>query len=1312
MKQLLSFAWFVTAAAMPAWANTTIVRVESTAQQLLIVTRTDQAGFCTYRVSEGSSFSSSVNDVNPALFSGSNSDSRPGSVIEGNVHTFVAGTRLAALGNDHKRHSRSLQANTQHWIGVTCGSDTEVSKVASTTNPPFGNSWAEPYPYDASDPNGYAWPTIDLNDKTQSYVDPRTGTLIKRLTGWQDLANSGDAPPTPTALSVSATAPAGGWTNPQSGAAVDGNAAVSTGTSPLAVTFSPIHTAYSAVRPASWDPNMAGGTITAVQVTITGSGSGGANNAAICLTVDRVSCATDTQLITLPASRGPVTFPPALSSYFANWIGNTITSPPVNYDMATFTGIVSVAGTSVTCTSAAQPACFNVGVLTAGSVINIGAAAGCTPGDYTIAAINSDSSLTLATSPGSCSGASYSAANFGVLIFPQSSAVLSVDGVTYTWDERAFGVNPQGGLSFYCNYGAQVTDSTGTQGWVCMLPDAFGNMPGYFLPANMGAAGAAARTIWSHIVPLNADPSINYSTFPQDQTAQSSLRSYLSSIPSDPSDPTTVYALALDTQVTPNKQVLLSGHYDATGSSGCGGTTGYRLFTQANSSSQNACMIWRNQTRASQAGGTLSDRMAAFDAAFDLNYFKVFSIVDVKNGTIEIVAATTQNLPAWFFFISTSTFQVTAAWPMYKNFPIRWSGIHGADTMTDSQTTDGTTQNLDNFPCAIDGCGPYQFPVTAINGVGGGVLAASAGGTCSFATARTSGLIQYGSGCVQMTFPGEPCDPDPSAYETAHFPACSWNASFRGFWIGSSTSGSGMPLQDGDTFIDTACGEGASGCEQFLVTGNVSGNTWEVLRSFALPHGPFLNDPPLSALKTHGANFTARFMAGLSAKDCAYFGNFTTDIHGTNLACDQTFYPTSHGDRYAPASVISEYYSNPNYVGYSVRTMPGPFLNQVNQTQTLSPVANAQSVNPISANTGVAFGAGCRGVNGVGCGSPNGGYLGAGHQLFASVDDHPSVRKGAAPAQEEKSFISNTRIGSFEQPIGGTTITHLSGALYQIAGANMAFASQMVFNTRFRPYMIWAGRHNLFDVSGPGSSISGGTADNWKYCIALIANECVSGSSAGNVYANIPAAPTNLAKGCTWGGYQNAWCLMPASPDMDAVTQIRYDVPSSNNGERARTVVKPFAPWFATNSFFNAHFTPDASGIIFNCDWCGGVRTDLYWAKLAPAARPDSVVRSTYVGVPVALSGVSGDQIRIRFGYMENGPAASLFCMTRQEACATDGSGANPFVWASETQHWVACSSGCTVNIPAVPGRVLYYVIDRQNGSNISTSSLRVVAVN
>jgi hypothetical protein len=85
-------------------------------------------------------------------------------------------------------------------------------------------------------------------------------------------------------------------------------------------------------------------------------------------------------------------------------------------------------------------------------------------------------------------------------------------------------------------------------------------------------------------------------------------------------------------------------------------------------------------------------------------------------------------------------------------------------------------------------------------------------------------------------------------------------------------------------------------------------------------------------------------------------------------------------------------------------------------------------------------------------------------------------------------------------------------------------------------------------------------------------------------------------------------------------------------------------------------------------------------------------------------------RVRIRFGYAENGAPSSFYCTTRKEACTTSGA---PFAYASETQTDAICATGCTVNIPAIAGRVVYYEIDRldASGNLVSASPLQTAAI-
>ena len=46
------------------------------------------------------------------------------------------------------------------------------------------------------------------------------------------------------------------------------------------------------------------------------------------------------------------------------------------------------------------------------------------------------------------------------------------------------------------------------------------------------------------------------------------------------------------------------------------------------------------------------------------------------------------------------------------------------------------------------------------------------------------------------------------------------------------------------------------------------------------------------------------------------------------------------------------------------------------------------------------------------------------------------------------------------------------------------------------------------------------------------------------------------------------------------------------------------------------------------------------------------------------------------------------------------------------SQGWQPCTNGCTVSVPAIPGRVLFYAVDRQDGAgNTVPGSPQVVVV-
>jgi hypothetical protein len=112
----------------------------------------------------------------------------------------------------------------------------------------------------------------------------------------------------------------------------------------------------------------------------------------------------------------------------------------------------------------------------------------------------------------------------------------------------------------------------------------------------------------------------------------------------------------------------------------------------------------------------------------------------------------------------------------------------------------------------------------------------------------------------------------------------------------------------------------------------------------------------------------------------------------------------------------------------------------------------------------------------------------------------------------------------------------------------------------------------------------------------------------------------------------------------------------------------------------------------------------MFGIKLPPRAPATTVVHNGFVNLPVTVGASSdaGVNARVRFGYAENGPPSAFYCAyNRKEACINDplATATSPYFFASESgQSVVNCASGCTLTIPAIPGRVVYYAIDRVDG--------------
>lgn len=443
------------------------------------------AGPCTYRVSEGPSFSASVNDVNPALFVGSNLDSRAGSIIDGKDRYFIAGTRLSGKAADRKYYSRALQTNTLHWAGVTCGTAPEQGKTFTTLNPTMGNSYPEFPAFDAGAFGNVAVPTIDWMDKTKTYIDPLTGVLIKRVTGPKDLLNTAGV----RQVFTYARDLNGSWTNAVNALANQSSSVFATTVTPNAPLFLPWAPGTFNSAHASFDASPE-----PVDVRLRAfcsTSNGGMLQA--CMSLDSgQTCATDSIDISCPTSFGEVAVP---SNYPAPmYSGWGIQSQPLSKNaVSTYnTPTVTVSGNKVTWVSENTRAIKFFANRAAGSKLQIlGTSPSCAGNYCTVASYDSPDQITIQESVPSPVTASMQDIGAGIRVWLKNTGGSPSVNANFTYDystaDQFFGgVNAE----FDTCSGLPITD---------ILTDAAGNplsapLSGYL--CNIGEQGPADLMLW------------------------------------------------------------------------------------------------------------------------------------------------------------------------------------------------------------------------------------------------------------------------------------------------------------------------------------------------------------------------------------------------------------------------------------------------------------------------------------------------------------------------------------------------------------------------------------------------------------------------------------------------------------------------------------------------------------------------------------------------------------------------------------------------------------------------------------------------
>jgi hypothetical protein len=225
---------------------------------------------------------------------------------------------------------------------------------------------------------------------------------------------------------------------------------------------------------------------------------------------------------------------------------------------------------------------------------------------------------------------------------------------------------------------------------------------------------------------------------------------------------------------------------------------------------------------------------------------------------------------------------------------------------------------------------------------------------------------------------------------------------------------------------------------------------------------------------------------------------------------------------------------------------------------------------------------------------------------------------------------------------------------------------------------------------------------NWPYPYILDNGHVGPGPSAPNT-CNYPDIQCGVE---FWNSGFNA----------NSIAEYKFIPGGTNSGRLNRVLSFNLFRYRMQNTQGNVHTLPDHSWIITHGAGYGGEWAEQPWflAKMPSEAAPDGFDRTAFIptAVSVAAAALPGGTTNVisRFGYAENGTTTQGFCTSRQEECIANYSGAVPTVPFSfptdgspTTEAGVAglaCASGCTLTIPAVPQRVLYHQEVYRNASN------------
>ena len=1286
----------------------------TTATQAIVSYTAPDANACTVQVSESSSLTPLVPDVDPTIFTGADQDNRPGSISNGQSRVVVIGKRSAELATAGpytglRHYSRALQANTPHFGQIVCGSDS-ATFTFSTTNIPLGNTYGDPWLADPAHPGDQPWPESIGGVTPESFVDPLTGVLLQRIGVrgqnwgyWQNMPfgtayNQGQMP----------CDSAGPWMNPCS--------VISGGGGPASIGNS---TAWLVLRAPmtngnAWNAGYGGadyGQIwTLDQLAITFQGYVDASTDAnrqldVCLSLNGgASCASQIQTITLDSASGGTAqiAGQADTTQFGilPWLLDT--NPRLNVqETSPHSGTASVVGSRLkrgnrplTATLPETDVAWTGGQLfslywTTGGNGRIRLSkkddacitppAKTTSQEFTIASFADGNHLIVSGRPPTGSNLYWCANNFAVMVrrhqaptdnstaYLQSASMAAVESTSPTYPDNGAGTacfNKLVNSGYFCMYGGLY--------WInpTMADTAY---YGYMIVPSSGVTNA-----WGTIGIIPAAESAVI-----DQTANA-LTFY--SIGFDPAGggPLVVRGVFNPPSIAPPALPYANG--SQIDNAMVTGTTDYAI-------SYNNGLTFTNMTPQVTAHASVVNQMAAFDASFQPALF-----ASGPNGWNCAPSAMSAGV---FFFYCLSIGGDSPGW-VFAFSPGDGNPAHAG--MANGPRIMGavSTYNTPAGPVAANQTAATGRDLHAVGETGetGWVLLQMnpypAINTSNIASIPASSAACGNGQCIQIDVDSEPY----LAGSNLQFQFTGAPGELRTTQIGDTACVAPSTATTCDWFtganeLMTLVQKNANGQWVFerksygaelAVTGPVT--LWWISNQWSIPPGGTTANASLAAYWNPTAGCGG-----------------APDPHGECMIQDSNN-TSGHGEwrdgGEAVATNVPDWarpiFGWPTDYQTAVGSVPGildlPFAN-------VTP-SQAAGVNYTSANP------------------PFDGLFGVPWGFDAGT--HPNAAGANAPASEAVRAFDNIPVqGGGADP----AFTAFAGQLYvatpdQVADPDNIFGSGSVvqINRKIMATGASCGSHPLIDVSGPGSAIASDATGSYTYCIARVDGECVPRSSVGQVFVNCPGVvwakcTGSSIHGGTPLGVGNDICVGNLGAAADAIRQFSLE-DTDFAGAYARNLVSATSRLRMVTGFENNRLLPDNSWLLFRAEWLNYNRQDMWMAKVPPYPAPDAINRGTFVPMSVNLqppAGMAVDNAIVQFGYAEYGGN----CTTRHDACiANSGSiGSPPFLFASENPAGAPCAGGCTIAIPAISQRILYYQVTYRNKSNqaLATTAQQAVTV-